>query len=448
MKWRITEKSMAVIWQQKLVTHLVADTGEEVDVIYPGKRNTAGGSDFTGAVFLVDGRMVEGEVELHVASSEWYSHGHNRDAGSDGVALHVVWYCDTYQQARLRNGIVVPTVALGCSFGSIVQRLSYGNDVWGMTLPGCPNSYHAPVLGLATLVGEARFFTRVDSIRNGLTGDGAARLLVRHICRALGYAQNCAPFEKLADGLPVGVVDDHMGGAERKALLFGFAGLLPSQRIHRRRIACDDAEVRELEAIWGATGNQGLLGEMEWCFFRVRPDNFPTRRIGALSELLSRYDEPGLLDGILGLLRQVPCRTERSWLERGLMVKGIGYWGNHIDFGVAKSGNSALLGKERADEIAVNVVLPFAFSWGEKFNDPGLGERAFAIFQRYGKIADNEITRYMRQQLGVDSEVELSASQHQGLVHLFKAYCRCRKCISCPLANRERGWVTRLRRSD
>ncbi len=447
MKWQMTEKLVAVIWQQKLVTHILADTGEEVEVIYPGKRNVTAGPDFTGAVFLVEGNMMEGNVELHVASSEWYSHGHNRDVRSDGVVLHVVWYYDTDQRARLRNGRVVPTVALSRSFGSILQRLSHGDGALVGALPRCPNSYHAPVLGVAALMGEARFFARVSSIRNLLEGNGATRLLVRQLCRALGYAQNCVPFEKLADGLPSEVMNCHMDNAERKALLFGLAGLLPSQRAVRRRIICDDEETKELEAIWGTTGNRSLLGETEWCFFRVRPDNFPPRRISALSELLSRYDEPGLLDGILGLLRQVHSGTERSWLEKGLVVNGVGYWESHIDFGVAKSNNSAQLGRERAAEIAVNVVLPFAFAWGETFNEPYLSEKAFAAFQRYGKIADNEITRYMRQQLNIDSELELSTSQHQGLVHLFKTCCHRRWCTICPLVNSEIDWAIHLCRS-
>ncbi len=435
MKWQITEKSIAVIWQQKLVTRLTADTGEEVKVIYPGKRNFAEGPDFTGAVFEVDGREVGGEVELHVASSEWYSHGHNRDVKSDGVVLHVVWYCDTYQQAKLRNGKTIPTVALSQALGSIVQHLSQSHEVLARALPRCPNSHNAPVLGIATLAGEARFLSRANSIKNVLRRDKSTRLLVRYVSRALGYAQNCVSFEKLAAGLPTRVIEGRMDGTERRALLFGFAGLLPSQRAIRRRAICDDGEARELEAIWGSTGNRSLLGEEEWRFFRVRPDNFPPRRISALSELLSRYDEPGLLDGVLGLMREAPYGTERSWLERGFIVDGVGYWGHHIDFGVPKSGNSAQLGKERAAEIIVNVVLPFAFAWGELFTEPRLSEKAFAAFQRYGKIADNEITRYMRKQLGLAAKLELSTSQHQGLVHLFKTYCHCRECISCLLAS-------------
>jgi len=444
MKWQITEKLIVVIWQQKLVTRLIADTGEKVEIIYPGKRNFAEGPDFTGAVFEMDGRVVEGEVELHVASSEWYGHGHNRDARADNVVLHVVWYYDTYQQAKLRNGKTVPTIALSQALGSIVQRLGHSHMVLAEALPRCPNSHHVPVLSIATLTGEARFFARVNSIKNVLARDKATQVLVKYLSRALGYAQNSVPFEKLADGLPAGVLEDNMGNTERKALLFGFAGLLPSQRVAKHWATCNDGEVRELEAIWGSTNNRRILDEGEWRFYRVRPDNFPPRRISALSELLSRYDGPGLLDGILGLLREAPCGAERSWLEKGLKVDGVGYWGNHIDFGAIKSSNSAQLGKEKAAEIVVNVVLPFTFAWGEVFTEPHLSEKAFAVFQRYGKVVDNEITRYMQQQLGFPPELELSASQHQGLVHLFKTYCHARKCASCPLASPERGWATHL----
>jgi hypothetical protein len=433
-RWQITEKLLAKVWQRKLVSHLVADTGEEVEVVHPGRRNKVGGSDFTNAILSVNNKMVEGEVELHVASSEWYTHGHNLSAKYDGVVLHVVWYHDSYYPARVQSGKIIPTVALSQAFGGIVKRLSSDSQAGGRLPPNCQSSYRAPVLGLASLIGELRFFNKAQLLKRTLQRKAkASQVLFRYICRALGYAQNCEPFQRLADGVEIEFLEKCTDNLKRKAFLFGFAGLLPSQRANRAPGIREDSEAIELEAVWRSTGNDNILCQTDWCFFRVRPDNLPPRRIAALAELISRYSYCGLVDSVIGLVSQAPSGAEQAWLESELTVRGTGYWGNHIDFGLAKSSNSAILGRERAADIAVNVVLPFAFAWGEIDSKTGLSDKAFYIFQKYGKLADNEIVRYMRQQLGLSSDVTLSASQHQGLIYLFETYCHSKACDICPL---------------
>jgi len=412
----------------------VVDTGEELEVVYPGRRNTVGGSDFTNAILLIDNKTIEGEVELHVASSEWYTHGHNLNAKYSGVVLHVVWYHDAYYTATLQNGKTIPTAALSQAFGGIVERLGSESQVLRRLLSNCRSSHCAPVLGLASLIGEVRFFSRVELLKLMLQREKASQLLFRRMCRALGYAQNCVSFERLADGVDINSLEKCTDNVERKALLFGFAGLLPSQRANVASGVYEDSEAIELETVWRSTGNDNILCEADWCFFRVRPDNFPPRRIAALAELISRYSYWGLLDGILGLVSQAPSGAEQAWLERGLIIKETGYWGNHLDFGLVKPNHSALLGRDRAAGIAVNVVLPFAFAWGEISGKPEISDKAFDIFQKYGKLADNEIVSYMRQQLGLSSHLSLSASQHQGLIHLFKTYCHSKDCDLCPLA--------------
>ena len=132
-----------------------------------------------------------------------------------------------------------------------------------------------------------------------------------------------------------------------QALLLGHAGLLPSQR-HR---SVKDREAVKLQKIWQSTGITETMKETDWCFFRVRPDNFPARRLVALSCLISRYHKSGLLRGVLRLVRKAPAGAEHRWLESGLALAGQGYWENHFDFGVFSGRASALIGYEKASVI-------------------------------------------------------------------------------------------------
>jgi hypothetical protein len=175
------------------------------------------------------------------------------------------------------------------------------------------------------------------------------------------------------------------------------------------------------------------MNEADWCFFRVRPDNFPTRRLIALSYLISRYHKSGLLRGILRLVKKAPGGTEYRRLESGLVVAGHGYWQNHFDFGIVTSRASALIGYEKASAIVINTILPFAAAWGELDSDLKLKKKAGEIYRRYPGAGDNELIRYMKQQLGLRPDIRLSACQQQGLIHIFHAYCRRRDCTQCPV---------------
>jgi hypothetical protein len=214
------------------------------------------------------------------------------------------------------------------------------------------------------------------------------------------------------------------------SLLLGHAGLLPSQR--QRWVK--DRETARLEKIWRRHGTTDTMKESDWCFFRVRPDNFPTRRLIALSCLISRYHKQGMLRGILKLIKKAPAGAEPRWLENGLAVAGSGYWQSHFDFGVFTGRASALIGYEKASAIVINTILPLASAWAGLDSDTQLKKKIADIYRHYPGRGDNELTRYMKQLLSLNGNLRLTGCQQQGLIHLFNAYCRRRNCLLCPVA--------------
>jgi hypothetical protein len=284
---------------------------------------------------------------------------------------------------------------------------------------------------LLTAAGEKRFASKTSLFRKYLNSEDAGQVLYRGIARALGYAQNAGPCEELTNKLPITILEEIKSEPDstRQALILGAAGLLPSQR-HR---SIEDRETNKLERIWQSTHIAETMEETNWCFFRVRPDNFPTRRLIALSYLISRHGTTGLHQKILKLAKKSPPGAEHRWLESGLAVAGRGYWRNHFDFGIAQKKSWALLGREKAAAIVINIVLPFACAWGELNSDLKLKKKAATIYRRYPRVGDNELTRYMKQQLMLNPQARLSACQQQGLIHIFKTCCRHRNCTECPV---------------
>lgn len=67
-------------------------SGKALRCVKPGRWNKQEGPDFIGASLEIDGRLVQGDVEVHFYSTDWQAHGHNDDPAFDNVVLHVLLF--------------------------------------------------------------------------------------------------------------------------------------------------------------------------------------------------------------------------------------------------------------------------------------------------------------------------------------------------------------------
>ena len=76
---RVPEKVIRCIWNDQLfcTPSLKTQDGQNLEIVYPGYWNFGKGPDFTSATIKVDGKTYEGDVELHVHSTDWNAHGHS-----------------------------------------------------------------------------------------------------------------------------------------------------------------------------------------------------------------------------------------------------------------------------------------------------------------------------------------------------------------------------------
>jgi hypothetical protein len=437
---KFSEKQVSLIWQQIVGKELTSSEDELVSVIYPGRANGDNGPDFRDAVIVNKSHLTKGDVEVHVKSSDWYSHEHHVDAEYNNVILHVAMWHDCNSATLLQSGNPVPVLCLAKALQHQAYLLPY-------QLPCFQILDHVDRQNLVKLLntaGEERFKQKAmhfqtkilrPALRALSAGEEAGQVLFRGMMRALGYAKNTKPFEDLADRMPLNSIESREGLALKQALLLGTAGLLPSQRWQGK--FAREKEVQKLEQIWQSVGKKvKTMKESDWNFSHIYPNNSPVRRIIAQSYLLERYCEGKLLAGILQLVKEAPLPGGHRVLENGLTVAGDGYWRDHFDFDVkSKTKISALLGNSKAGEIAVNVILPFTFSWGKLANEEKLTEHAIELYRNYPKLAENCITRHMKKQLFLEEPFDFTACHQQGLIHVFRNYCREGRCSECPLAS-------------
>lgn len=422
----VAERFLVQIWKRQLVAaeKLVTQSGERVQVIYPGRENRDSGPDFVGAIIATaDGGLLAGDIELHLKASDWKSHGHHHDPKYNEVILQVVW--DGDMAAVLQNGKTAPTLSLcHCLKGSLGEVRHW------VRLPIVPSEpcYNAGQrLGASEIgrlldeAGEERFRLKEGCFAARLDKEPPSQVLYQGIRGALGYTKNKEPFEELACRLPLGVLESFCQGKSPqeqvvvlKALLLGIAGLLP------------EGGNGELEGVWRCRGNEVTMSPSCWRLFRVRPENHPARRLIGAAYLLARFMDRGLLEGVLQLVTESRSGIER--LEAGFMVGAT-----EPRFG----SKHPLIGQGRARETVVNVALPFTLAWAEANSQTKLAEQVVAVYRSYPKAGGNEITRELMNLLGTDAFGVVNTSRRQqGLIHLAKTFCRQQRCADCPVAKR------------
>ena len=455
MPENLSESQLIKIWQDQLLDRdgLATEDGEPVEIIYPGRLNDEQGADFRDAVIATRWGLKRGDVEVHVRSGDWWSHQHHQDAVYNRVILHVVMWHNAKTATKLQNGREVPILAL---HKYIKTPLSQGlNSVSSLTTLKMPCREVGQRLNTSALVefldkaGEERFLTKVARFRRDLAQMEASESLYQGIMSALGYSKNKLPMLELARRLPLQILGSRTQGGisdeewlvRQQALLLGTAGLLPTQRPDRYRgDRLDDKWVEELERIWTSFHHNRAMSFGAWHLSKVRPHNSPVRRLVAMSYLLLRYRERGLVNGLVSLVEESPLSRSYHGLERGLLVTADGYWASHFDFGSGSRIKSpTLLGCGRAADIVVNVLLPFTFAWSQVNCQPEMERKAFDLYRLYPRLAVNSVERHMAEQLGLSGGLVNSAKWQQGLIHTYNNLCTQGRCNHCSLSQFEAG---------
>ncbi|MGQ9573457.1 MAG: DUF2851 family protein [Dehalococcoidia bacterium] len=399
-----SEAELVHLWEgQRFPNEALASGGWPLRVVFPGRPCTGcAGPDFRDAVIEVGGDQRHGDVELHVLASAFRSHGHHRDHAYDNVVLHVVFWNDDGGDTPLASGRRVPVVDLGPWVARRAEELQAWLSrpaLWQE--PCCSAGQRLGAEAVAAILdgaGDVRFGEKAASFGHALAKEDGEDVLYRGILEALGYSQNREAFRLLASALPWQMLClwlrarppwERVRAAE--ALLLGRAGFLG-----------------------GGAKNQGLEGSpSSWSVVGIRPGNHPARRLAGAARLLVRYLDEGLLGGLVKAVAKA-VEEEHRTLSAALQV------------------GHGLIGAGRADEIAVNVVLPFTAAWAQCGQDKPLAEAALSLYQRYPKLPPYGILRRLTAAVG--RELITGARRQQGMLYLFHHYCRQGGCNRCPLA--------------
>ncbi len=449
---KVDEAFVQKLWNEQRFfdTNMAAIDRRAIRVIKPGIWNHNEGPDFMHAEIEIDGKLQIGDVEIHVRSSEWYAHKHHLNSRYNRVILHAVFFNDDFNlRTRLQNGKRISTLELlkwiAVDTGDLYDDTEDTTTAEGICRVTGQQLNMEVLKGVFESLGRERFLEKAESMRLLRTRLDFEQLLYEGIMEALGYTRNSKAMRELAQHVPFADFDQK-SELEIQAILFGIAGLLPSQREKPLPIeVTNDPSIVALEALWSASAYAELparMTEARWSF-TSRPLNHPTRRIAAMSRLiyqcqgsLMMYFLP-IYEKAASTDTQKSLRTIIKELRALLTLDPTGYWEMHSNFGTGGARKAGLIGNERGVDIIVNKILPIAYVWALEAGSQKLQEAILRLYSLAPKSQGNKITRKIDEQIFTETQqlrhLSPTGKIEQGVIRLYKNYCADRLCDLCPI---------------
>lgn len=421
----MTEEFLYYIWKFRLFKSDVITTqqGEEIKIIKAGEHNRDAGPDFFNAKIKIGKTTWAGNVEIHVNSSDWEKHKHDKNKAYDNIILHVVYNAD--EEINRKNGESIPTVQLKNRFDiKLLENYEYlqKSKHW---IP-CQNQI-ADIAQDTFLINnwldrmlverlESKSERIIASLK--LNNNNWEHTFYQHLARNFGFKVNSEPFELLAKSLPISCLAKQKDNLfQIEAMLFGQAGMLNDD--------FKDEYPNELKKEYEFLKRKYNLKPIEsqlWKFLRLRPSNFPTIRISQFAHLIYRSSK--LFSKILEYDTIVA-------IEKLFVISCSEYWQTHYVFDKPSAKKDKNFGKSAFEIIVINTIVPFLFVYGMQKKNEKYKERALVHLEKLHGEKNSIIDKWGKCSMPVKS-----AYHTQALLELKKEYCDQKKCLSCSIGNK------------
>ncbi len=412
------EELLHYVWRLKRfdLSNLCTTLGEPIEILQFGDYNRHAGPDFSNAHIRIGDTLWAGNVEMHLAASEWYRHGHQDDPAYHNVILHVVLEED--------RPVIRPT---GERLPCLEMRTRIPARLPGQYERLIHNEHWIPCEAHLDSVSPIRFNLWLDRMQVERLEAKTAAILERLqtnnfdweetcyqlLARNFGLRVNAEPFEQLARSVPRRLLARHRDNLfQTEALLFGQSGLLLPTFAddYPQRLWREYDFLQKKYRISPLAGNS-------WKFMRLRPANFPTIRIAQLATLLHQSNQ------LFGKMIMAEGLAE---LENMFEIRLSNYWWTHYLFDKPSRRQRKAFGRAAVHLTVINTIAPLLFTYGRHRREDRYEEKALQLLAAVPPETNHLIRRW--QALGIEPE---NAAQTQALLQLKEAYCDGKRCLEC-----------------
>ncbi len=415
-----SEYLLHYVWKYRLFDQsgLTTTDGKKIEVIDPGIHNGDAGPDFFNAKIKIDDRIWAGNIEIHIASEDWYKHKHHLDKAYNSTILHVVEnvnrdeVLNESQQTVLQMKMEIPDGIRTNADALLKSRSSVPCKAKLVDMKRHIVRPWISALGIERLERKTNdIFKHLDRFNN--SWDETFFVL---LARNYGFGLNSDAFERLAMSIGFKVIQRHGNNLfQIEALLYGQAGMLSSNEITEQYYIDLQREYRFLSHKYQLKPLESFLFKK----LRIRPSAFPEVRIAQLASLL--VESGRLFSTILEI-------EDYKRLRLHFQSHVSTYWETHYTFGKESVKSKKIMSGSSLDIILINTVAPILFAYGKKRDQERFCDRSLSILELI-KPEQNSITKEFEQ-----SGVEVNnAYDSQAVIQLKKEYCDKRKCLYCKI---------------
>ncbi len=413
------EDFLHYIWRYKKFDFqsLHTSRGEKLTIINVGSYLENAGPDFFNGQITIDGQKWAGNIELHLKSSDWYLHHHEKDTAYENVILHVVWEHDV--DIFRKNNIEIPVLILkeyvSKDFIENFQKLTTPKS-WiycENQIRDVDNFTYSNWLERLFIERLERKQKSIDEQFIKLNKDWEAVLFCL-LAKNFGLNTNGISFMELAQNIPFAIIRKESADAiNLEALFFGFCGLLDGEK--------EDLYYKELQSRFGYLVLKYQLDfkrTIPLQFFKLRPDNFPNIRLSQLAQVFARNQQ-----------LFTDCINVKSVKEVSKIfdVATSEYWQTHYTFDKVSPKRVKKLSAKFIELVMINTIVPLQFAYFRS-REEEIQERLMAMMHEIKPESNAIIDKFKGFGLSVNN-----AFDSQSLLQLKNEYCNLKKCLSCAI---------------
>ena len=397
--------------------NLKTSNGEEIIIISVGQYLELAGPDFFNAQITIDNQKWAGNVEIHLKSSDWYVHQHERDSGYENVILHVVWENDT---AIFRSdNSEIPVLELK----NYVDRetvLNYQSLLSPKSWIFCEKQIKDIDDFVLKNWQERLFFERLERKSQPIfdllekTNQDWEAVLFLLLAKNFGLNTNGEIFMKIAQSIPFSVIRKESFEVENlEALLFGTAGLLD---LEKEDNYYKDLKFRYYYLLHKYQIDKTLVEPVQ--FFKHRPDNFPTIRLSQLANLYHTHQN---------LFSKISTVNSLNSIYEIFQITASNYWQNHYQFDKESPKKKKMLSKSFIDLLVINTIIPLQFAYAKSIGKE-TSEDLILLLNEISSEKNAIMDKFSS--FGI---IPKNAFESQSLLQLKNEYCNKSKCLECAI---------------
>jgi hypothetical protein len=413
------EDFLHYLWKFKKfdTSNLTTSNGEKLTIENSGSYLQLAGPDFFNSQITIENQKWAGNVEIHLKSSDWYVHHHERDSNYDSVILHVVWEHDV--EIYRKNNTEIPVLILK----NLVSKETL-NNYQSLVSPKswifCEKQIESVNSFIMLNWQERLFFERLERKSKPIFDLAESSLhdwdaiLFCQLAKNFGLNTNGDSFYNMANSIPFSIIRKEGNDLfNLESLLFGIAGLLEINK--------EDHYYKKLKGNFDYLIQKYQLQSNSFTslqFFKHRPDNFPTIRVSQLANVY--YCQQQLFSKII--------KADNVATIYEIFDKSVSeYWETHYQFDKISPKKKKALSKSFIDLLIINTIIPLQFAYA-KSKGKEISEKLISLLNQVKPEANAIIDKFSS--FGLKAQ---NAFETQALLQLKNEYCNKNRCLGCSI---------------